>query len=521
MKLALLGVGRWGRNLLRLLYERQVLHTVWTQHPAKHIDLQKAYPGLRWTGDLETVWQEESLSAVVIATPASTHPTLVEAALRAGKSVFCEKPVAFSAAQLRHLIELSQQQKKLFMGGHVLHYHPAIEHIQTFLQEGRLGRLLYIHSERTSLGRFPLAEDALWGLAIHDLALVLTLLGTQPETSTIQGQAALTPTQAETVWIHMHFPHGIRVQIYASWLSPERRRRLTLVGTEGMLVFSEEGPAPTLLHYPHQVQWKQGYTATLSVGELVEVPLPTIEPLSAEIDDFLRCLQTGEAPRTAAPTLLAATALAEKLHRQLFPEAESPKPYFVHPTALIDEEVEIGEGTKIWHFSHILRGSRIGKNCVLGQNVVVGPFVRVGNNCKIQNNVSLYYGVELEDGVLCGPSCVFTNDKYPRAFIERRNEFLQTRVKQGATLGANATIMCGTTIGRFAMVGAGAVVTQDVPDHALVLGNPARQVGWVCECGETLEEIQPESLYHCARCDLMYQRTLKGLERAHPSPEKA
>jgi UDP-2-acetamido-3-amino-2,3-dideoxy-glucuronate N-acetyltransferase len=137
----------------------------------------------------------------------------------------------------------------------------------------------------------------------------------------------------------------------------------------------------------------------------------------------------------------------------------------------------------------------------------------VGNNCKIQNNVSLYYGVELEDGVLCGPSCVFTNDKYPRAFIERRNEFLQTRVRRGATIGANATIMCGTTIGRFAMVAAGAVVTQDVPDHALVVGNPARQVGWVCECGETLEEKQPDSLYYCERCDLYYQRTLKGLEK--------
>jgi UDP-2-acetamido-3-amino-2,3-dideoxy-glucuronate N-acetyltransferase len=244
------------------------------------------------------------------------------------------------------------------------------------------------------------------------------------------------------------------------------------------------------------------------------VPFEVVEPLTAELQHFLSCIEGQATPQTPAEAILPAIALAERLYRQVRPEAAPALPYFVHPTALIDEEVEIGEGTKIWHFSHILRGSRIGKNCVLGQNVVVGPFVKVGNNCKIQNNVSLYYGVELEDGVLCGPSCVFTNDKYPRAFIERRNEFLQTRVRRGATLGANATIMCGVTIGQFAMVGAGAVVTQDVPDYALVVGNPARQVGWVCTCGETLSQ-RHEGLWHCQRCDTLYQETLKGLAPLH------
>lgn len=491
---------------------------VWTRNPAQHADLQAAYPGPRWTARLEEVWEDPEIEAVVIATPAATHPTLTEAALQAGKAVFCEKPLAFSAAQLRHLIALAAEKNLLLMGGHVLHYHPAVETMQKLLQEGRLGKLLYLSSERASPGRFPLSEDALWGLAIHDVALVLDIVGRPPEKSHIHGQAALDPHLAETIWIHLTFAGGIQVQIHASWLTPERRRRLTVVGTEGMLVFSEEGPTPTLHWYPHQVRWKEGQHPHLALGEPTLVPLPPVEPLAAEIDHFLHCLRTGEPPRTRAEALLPATELMEKLHRQLFPEAESPRPYFVHPTALIDEEVEIGEGTRIWHFSHILRGSRIGKNCVLGQNVVVGPFVRVGNHCKIQNNVSLYYGVELEDGVLCGPSCVFTNDKYPRAFIERRNEFLQTRVRQGATIGANATIMCGVTIGRFAMVGAGAVVTQDVPDHALVLGNPARQVGWVCECGETLTAKEPDNLYFCDRCGIFYRRTLKGLEKVPLQP---
>ena len=163
------------------------------------------------------------------------------------------------------------------------------------------------------------------------------------------------------------------------------------------------------------------------------------------------------------------------------------KNYFVHESSYIDEPVEIGEGTKIWYFCHILKNVKIGKNCILGQNVMVGPNVKIGNNVKIQNNVSVYEGVELEDDVFCGPSMVFTNVINPRAFIERKHEFRKTLVKRGATIGANATVICGVTIGEYALIGAGAVVTRDVLPYALVVGVPARQIGWVCKCGTTLE----------------------------------
>jgi UDP-2-acetamido-3-amino-2,3-dideoxy-glucuronate N-acetyltransferase len=158
---------------------------------------------------------------------------------------------------------------------------------------------------------------------------------------------------------------------------------------------------------------------------------------------------------------------------------------FAHPTAVVDEGAQIGEGTKIWHFCHVSAGARIGRDCVLGQNVYVGN-VHIGNRCKIQNNVSIYDGVELEDGVFCGPSCVFTNVINPRAEVERKKEFKPTRVRRGATIGANATIMCGVTVGEYAFVGAGAVVTKDVPPHALVVGTPARRTGWMCACGVKL-----------------------------------
>lgn len=159
---------------------------------------------------------------------------------------------------------------------------------------------------------------------------------------------------------------------------------------------------------------------------------------------------------------------------------------FVHQSSYIDDDVSIGAATKIWHFCHIMSGSRIGTNCTIGQNVCIGPGVSIGNGCKVQNNVSIYTGVTLEDDVFCGPSMVFTNVYNPRAHVPRMAEARPTLVKRGASLGANCTIVCGVTIGSCAFVGAGSVVTRDVPDHALVYGNPARRHGWMCACGEIL-----------------------------------
>ncbi len=160
--------------------------------------------------------------------------------------------------------------------------------------------------------------------------------------------------------------------------------------------------------------------------------------------------------------------------------------YYIHESSYVDEPAEIGKGTKIWHFSHILPNTQIGENCIIGQNCMIGSNVKIGNRCKIQNNVSIYKGVELEDYVFCGPSCVFTNVLTPRAFVERKHEFKKTLVKKGATIGANATIVCGNTIGKYAMIGAGAVVVRDVEDYALYTGIPAKRTGWVCKCGVVL-----------------------------------
>jgi len=167
--------------------------------------------------------------------------------------------------------------------------------------------------------------------------------------------------------------------------------------------------------------------------------------------------------------------------------------YQAHPTAVIDEGATIGQGTKIWHFSHIMPGAIIGENCTIGQNVLVSSQAALGNNVKVQNNVSVYTGVVCEDDVFLGPSCVFTNVINPRSFISRKEEFRPTLVKKGATIGANATIICGVTIGEYALIGAGAVVTKDVPDYALIVGNPGRQIGWVDKEGNTREYASDHS----------------------------
>jgi UDP-2-acetamido-3-amino-2,3-dideoxy-glucuronate N-acetyltransferase len=285
-----------------------------------------------------------------------------------------------------------------------------------------------------------------------------------------------------------------------------------------MAVFDDLEETDKLRLYPHRLDWVNRIPVPRK-EEAVVVPVALAEPLKEECRGFLEAISSGRNPRSDGQNGLEVLYVLEACQRSLegggsvisldLPRKEKSRPYFVHPTSTVDQPCEIGEDTKIWHYSHIMRGAKIGRNCTVGQNVMVASDVAIGNNVKIQNNVSLYSGVVLEDDVFCGPSVVFTNVINPRSAISRRHQFLPTTVRQGATLGANCTVVCGHTIGRYAFVGAGAVVTKDVPDHALVLGSPARVVGWMCECGVKL--TMKDKKGRCETCGQQYSKTVDGL----------
>ena len=246
--------------------------------------------------------------------------------------------------------------------------------------------------------------------------------------------------------------------------------------------------------------------------------MPESEPLRNECRHFIECCSQRRRPRTDGREGLRVLSVLQAAQGSLDADGEAVGPssigdssgeFYAHPTAAVDEGAVIGKGTKIWHFCHIMKGARIGERCVLGQNVNVDGETVIGNNVKIQNNVSIYSGLLIEDDVFLGPSCVLTNVTNPRSQITRHHLYERTVIKRGATIGANATIVCGVTIGRYAFVAAGAVVTKDVPDYALVMGNPARQKGWIGRHGNTLKPGQ-KGVMTCAESGLRYQESPDG-----------
>jgi UDP-2-acetamido-3-amino-2,3-dideoxy-glucuronate N-acetyltransferase len=282
-----------------------------------------------------------------------------------------------------------------------------------------------------------------------------------------------------------------------------------------------------LLLYAHEIQWQNNIPVPAK-AEPERLDIPQDEPLRLECEHFLDCVENNKKPLTDGNEgmrvlkVLNASQLSldengRKITTSLSAESadkevrvtlreSAANEYFVHKTAVIDEGVSIGNGTKIWHFSHVLSGSKIGEQCNIGQNVVIGPDVSIGNTCKIQNNVSVYKGVTLEDGVFCGPSMVFTNVYNPRAEIRKMDQVRPTLIKKGSTIGANATVICGVTLGFYSFIGAGAVITRNVADYALVVGNPAKRIGWMCECGERL----PDDL-ECLSCGKRFDKKGEGV----------
>ena len=496
-KIAVIGSGYWGKNLVRNFHALSTLHTICDTNQHTLDTFKQQYPAIQTDHSYANILENDAIKGIAIATPAETHYSLVHDAILAGKDVYVEKPICLSEKKGHALNKLAQGHQRILMVGHLLWYHPLVLKLKEIVDHGKLGRIQYIYSNRLNLGKLRREENVLWSFAPHDISIILGLINEIPETIQAQGGNYLHPKIADTTVTLLNFPSGVKAHIFVSWLHPFKEQKLVVVGDKQMAVFDDTASwSKKLTLYPHTVDWNENIPVA-NKAEAIHITVDEAEPLKEECQHFLNCIKTREKPRTDGEEGLRVLHILNCCQEALKSEQKikvSPTPrhpatsnYFIHSTAKIDANVFIGKNSKIWHFSHILANASIGDNCNLGQNVVISNRVKIGDNCKIQNNVSIYEGVELEDHVFCGPSMVFTNVNNPRCEFPQKNKYLTTLVRKGVTIGANATIVCGVTLGEYAFIGAGSVIINDVPAFALMVGNPARQIGWMSRFGKKLD----------------------------------
>lgn len=533
VRVAVVGVGYWGKNLARNFHDLGALAVLCDTHDAAEARCRQDYPGVRFSRNLSDVFSDPDVTAVVFATPAVTHYKMAKAALEAGKDVFVEKPLAIDVKHGEELVKLAAEKGRILMVGHILRYHPAILKLQELIRGGALGKIHYLYSNRLNIGKIRTEENILWSFAPHDISVMLALLNEMPAFVSCQGAAYLNSDVSDVTLSHFHFPSGVQAHIFVSWLHPIKEQRLVVVGSEKMAVFDDTADDKLVL-YPHRVEWKNRIpTAVKAQGEAVG--LESCEPLRAECQHFLDSVASRTAPVSDGVEGLCVLRVLDACQRALrngsvpleplvqtsAAEEEKTRRYFVHESAYVDEGAEVGDGTKIWHFSHVMKGARIGQQSIIGQNVNVDGGTIIGDRVKIQNNVSVYSGVVIEDEVFLGPSCVLTNVTNPRSQINRHSLYETTWLKRGCTVGANATIVCGTTVGRYAFIGAGAVLTKDVPDYALVVGNPGRRVGWMSRHGHRLGPPARDGVMLCPESGYRYREVEPGVLKCLDLDEEA
>jgi len=426
---------------------------------------------------------------------------MAKEALKHGKDVYVEKPLSLDVKEGRELVKIAKNNKNILMVGHILQYHPAIVKLKEMIDKGELGKIQYIYSNRLNLGKFRTEENILWSFAPHDISVILMLLNEMPTDVTSHAGTYLSKNVPDVTITTLDFPSEVKAHIFVSWLHPYKEQKLVVVGNKKMAVFDDVSDEKLLL-YPHEIEWVNRIPIPHKKdAKVVEIEIN--EPLQEECIHFIECIESRKQPKTDGAEGLRVLEVLQASQKSLESGAQNisiqEKPYFAHPSSIIESPSQIGDRTKIWHFSHVMPGVKIGRDCNIGQNVVIGPDVTLGNNVKVQNNVSIYKSVKVEDDVFLGPSMVFTNVINPRSFISRKEEFEETLIKKGATIGANSTIVSGNEIGRYAFIGAGAVVTKDVPNYALVTGNPGRITGWMCKCAIKLTFSDEKAVCTCGR----------------------
>ncbi|XP_074661235.1 uncharacterized protein LOC141913916 [Tubulanus polymorphus] len=528
LRIGVIGCGYCGKNHVRVLIERGSLAGVCDGDVATVASFRRTHPGVA-VYSLDEMLADDSVDAVVIATPDRSHYDLAEQALRAGKHVLVEKPMTLSYAQARRLVRRADSRRLLVTTGHQMLHHNAVQAMLRSISSGAIGDVTTV---RTYWYRSDTTDRVDWRMEPHDIDVILAVAGGRmPLRLRAVGQT--TRGLSQEVDIRMEFGDGTGLKTTSTmiWDYPVKGHKIVVNGKAGAFVFDDGQPwSKKLKFYPTDsdvdaVRFSLTGTPDASDGGFF-VPCCVEEPLKSEHSAFAKAIVSyGDgstescAPDDLGIDVLCLLELAheslesdgswrlidEYLNRAQFDEGnfdnvtcyerrdvfrhrvrvqdlrmESKHDYFVHETSVLEPGCKIGSGTKIWLYSQVRSGAVIGPDCQLGQNVYIDAGVTIGRGCKLQNNVSVCRYVTLADGVFCGPSCTFTNNRHPRA--EKRDwKPESTVVERGATIGANATVVCGVRIGRYAMIGAGAVVTKDVKAYALVYGNPAVQRGWVNE----------------------------------------
>jgi UDP-2-acetamido-3-amino-2,3-dideoxy-glucuronate N-acetyltransferase len=533
-RIAVLGCGYWGKNLVRNFHALGALEMVCDPALAGRSAANQIAPSVKVAGTFETALTSPDVTAIAISAPAAQHYPLAKAALEAGKDIYVEKPLCLEVEQAAEVVQLAEKLDRVLMVGHLLQYHPCVRALQSLLAQGELGKLHYIISNRLNMGKIRREENALWSFAPHDLSVILSLAnGQMPDRVHCTGGDYLNHGVADTTMTTLRFPNGIRAHVFVSWLNPFKEQKLTVIGSNGIAVFDDtKAWAEKLVIYRQYMTWANGQVPTPNNVQGEPVPTPEAEPLKVECQHFIECCANRRAPRTDGHEGLRVLSILQAAQHSLDSEEHGVSParpaaaektsvpsstpakvaeFSAHPTAVVDEGARVGKGTKIWHFSHVMKAAKIGERCVLGQNVNVDGGTVIGNNVKIQNNVSVYAGTVIEDDVFLGPSCVLTNVSNPRSEINRHSLYETTTLKRGCTIGANSTVVCGVTIGRYAFVAAGSVVTKDVPDYALVMGNPARRVGWMSRHGHRLAASNGHGEMRCPESGFRYAEVEKGV----------
>ena len=509
-QLGLIGGGYWGKNLIRDFNKLNVLHTICDINNDALKEYNEMYPHVNTTTNWSEVLNNKEITSVCIALPAHMHYEYAKKSLESDKDVYIEKPITLDIKEAEELVSLAKNKTKILMVGHLLHYHPAIQKIKEMVNNDIIGDVVNIISNRFSLGIYREFENVLWSFAVHDLSVILSLCNNElPDSVSCNGNSSITKNVQDITNSVLKYKNSNNsnnnnnkyVNVNVSWISPYKEQKLTVIGTKGILMFDDVNKK--LIHIPEYVNYskkddkndKNNNTNPVAIkNNEINIEYSNESPLLKECQHFINCCSDRISPITNGEEGVRVLKLLTKLQESLNNDGKeivinnNNEPIvnnniFIHDTACVDEGANIGENTKIWHYSHICKGSQIGKNCNIGQNVFIADGVILGDNCKVQNNVSIYKGVIAKNNVFFGPSCVLTNDINPRCAYPKNGEYMKTILNEGVTLGANSTIVCGNTIGENALIGAGAVVCKDVEANSIIVGNPGKKIGEINEKG--------------------------------------